>query len=115
MLTKITYSYHSHITYNINVVSSMQMKFNLFVLCTLFCIDYYLIFNIPPQLRVEFTTIAHTFRFCLSKETQYHSLARYQSDEIKIFNISFRRIKIELTIYHAYNRTFAPLHHNCSD
>ena len=37
-----------------------------------------------------------------SGETQRPALPRHQGEEIKIFHISFTRVRIEPTTYHAY-------------
>ena len=48
----------------------------------------------------------------LSDGTQRRALPQQQSDEIKIFNISFPWVGIEATICRAYCHTLTPLSHN---
>ena len=47
-----------------------------------------------------------------SSGTQRRALRRYQTEEMKIFNISIPRVGIELTTCRVYSRTLLPLRHN---
>ena len=44
--------------------------------------------------------------------TQRRALLQYKSEEMKILNISFSRVGIELTTYRTYSHTLVPLRHD---
>ena len=73
-------------------------------------IYFYTIPHIAGYAGATWEPIDKTLRYYFNG-TQRRSLFRYQSEELKILNITFHRVVVGLIIYRVYRSTLVPLRH----